>query len=852
MNENVARPERATILIVDDTPENLTVLSELLEPHYDVRAANGGARALRVAASAPRPDLILLDVMMPDMDGYAVLGRLKADPATADIPVIFVTALSASEDEQIGLELGAVDYITKPVRPAIVLARVHAHLELKRARDLLRDENAWLEAEVARRNRQRELILMSAGEGIYGTDVAGDIVFINPAAAAMLGYRREELIGRSSHDTFHRHLPDGSPYPRADCPMLACLSGGRGACNVEEVFWRKDGTPLHVEISGQPLTEGGETVGAVVTFRDIGERRRYLAEIERKSNFDELTGLPNRNLLADRLAQGVARCRESGRMLAVLLVNIDRFKSANDALGHAAGDAVLRQAAARIAACLPAGATLARLDGDEFVLACEVDGPEDAARLAQPLVAALAEPCRVDQRQFFLSASVGAALHPRDGDAGEALLRNATAAMRRVKSAGGDGFGFYAEEMNARALDRLDLENELRRAIDAGELVLHYQPQLNLASGAIVGAEALVRWQHPQRGLIPPARFIPLAEESGLIVRLGEWVLRAACAQNRAWQDAGLPPIGVAVNLSARQVVAQDLVQLTRDVLAETGLDPRYLEIELTESMLMADTETFAGTMQGLRQLAVTLSIDDFGTGFSSLSYLRRFSIGRLKIDQSFVRDLTQDPDAAAIAVAIVSLAHGLGLTVIAEGVETEAQLNFLRARRCDEMQGYLFSRPLPAADFESLLRAGRGLAPWADAGAAERSLLLVDEEAQSAAALERLLQRQGHAVLIAGGGGEGLELLAAREVGVVIADARMPDMDGAEFFRRVRDMHPDTVRIMLSGFADPQAVTRAVNAGELFRFVARPWDEQTLVDAVRDAFRHHEMRRAHCGGRRQ
>jgi len=839
----------ATILIVDDSPENLSLLNELLQPHYAVRAANCGAHALQVAISEPRPDLILLDIMMPDMDGYAVLERLKADPATRGIPVIFITALTTSEDEEHGINLGAADYITKPIRPAIMLARVRAQLEVKRARDRLRDENAWLEAEVARRNRQRELILMSAAEGIYGTDTAGNISFINPAAAALLGYTRAELLGHHAHSSFHRQRPNGSVFPIADCPLMSCLNGNLSIRDSEEVFWRKDGTPLEVEFTCQPIVEAGENLGTVVTFRDIGERKRYLAEIERKSNFDELTGLPNRNLLADRLAQGIERRQMEGNAQAVLLLNLDRFKSINDSLGHAAGDAVLREVARRLQAHAPPGVTLARTEGDEFVLTVEIDEPGAAARLAQTLRNALAVPYDAGERQFFLTASIGIALSPRDGENGEILLQNAGAAMIKAKVAGGNNACFYAAEMNARALERLDMENGLRRALDQGELLLHYQPQLNLKSGAIIGAEALVRWQHPERGLVPPAEFIPLAEESGLIVPLGEWVLRTACAQNKRWQDAGLPPITVAVNLSARQIAATDLVQLAASILQESGLDPKYLELELTESMVMADAEAFIDATERLKGLAITLSIDDFGTGFSSLSYLKRFAIDRLKIDQSFVRDITQDPDSASIALAIISLSHNLGLSVIAEGVETQGQLNYLCSHNCDEMQGFYFSRPLPAADLEALLRGGRKLDLPASTHMPGRSILLVDDEPSILASLRRLLRREGYTLHAANSGAEGLELLAEHEVGVVISDARMPEMPGAEFLGRVREMYPETVRIMLSGYTDLDAVTSAVNRGELFRFIAKPWDDGELLDILRDAFRHYEIRRTHRRG---
>jgi EAL domain-containing protein (putative c-di-GMP-specific phosphodiesterase class I)/CheY-like chemotaxis protein len=398
--------------------------------------------------------------------------------------------------------------------------------------------------------------------------------------------------------------------------------------------------------------------------------------------------------------------------------------------------------------------------------------------------------------------------------------------------------------MNARSLERLELENGLRRALDQNELVVFYQPQLSLRTGEIIGAEALVRWQHPEQGLVMPGVFIPLAEASGLIIPLGEWVLRAACQQNKAWQDAGLPPVTVAVNMSARQFAAQDMVKLAASILKSTGLGANYLELELTESAVMADAEAFIHATEELKDLSITLSIDDFGTGFSSLSYLQRFAIDRLKIDQSFVREITSNANSAAIALAIISLAHNLKLSVIAEGVETEAQLNFLRRRDCDEMQGYFFSKPVPADAFEKMLREQRKLTFASGAELPSRTLLLVDDEPSILASLKRLFRREGYGILTAESGQQGLELLASNEVGVVISDARMPGMDGGEFLGKVREMYPQVVRMMLSGYTDLKAVTTAVNRGELFCFLTKPWDDAELVDTVRDAFRHFESRR--------
>jgi diguanylate cyclase (GGDEF)-like protein/PAS domain S-box-containing protein len=852
----------ATILVVDDVPENLQMLGDLLRSAgYAVRVARSGPVCLTLAANEPLPALILLDIMMPEMDGYEVLRRLQETPATRDIPVIFLTALGQPQDIARGLQLGAADYIAKPIQPEVVLARVRSQIEAKRARDWLRDQAAFLEAEVSRRleelhrveeesaraqallNHQRELILTSAAEGIIGVDCSGTINFANPAAAEMLGYARDELPGGEVVDVLFRMSPDGVDKSRENSPLRSAYGAGVAISRREETVWRKDGRPLAVEYSCTPIREEGRLCGTVVSLQDISERKRYLAQLERKSNYDDLTGLPNRNLLNDRLGRA---CTEDGgcSSVAVLALNLDRFKSINDSLGHAAGDEVLREVSRRLVGHVSGRYTLARIEGDEFVLVAEQVGADTASRIAQPLLEAVAHPFQVGERQFFLTASVGIALFPKDGGDGETLLKNAAAAMYRAKAVGGNRFHFYAAEMNARSLERLDLENGLRRAIDNDELVVFYQPQLSLHTGEIIGAEALVRWQHPERGLVMPGEFIGLAEESGLIVPLGEWVLKQACAQNRAWQEAGLQRFKVAVNLSAKQFAAQDVVALAGRILQETGLAPEHLELELTESAVMADAEAFVKATEQLKGLSITLSIDDFGTGFSSLNYLRRFAVDRLKIDQSFVRDVTHDPNSAAIALAIISLAHSLHMQAMAEGVETEAQLNFLRARDCDEIQGFYFSRPLPAAEFEALLRAKRRLELPPLADVAPRTLLIVDDEPGILSSLKRLFRREGYRLLTAASGYEGLELMAGNEVGVVISDARMPEMSGDEFLAKVRAMHPDTVRIMLSGYTDLKAVTSAVNRGELFAFLTKPWNDDEIIEIVRDAFRQHELRR--------
>ncbi len=407
--------------------------------------------------------------------------------------------------------------------------------------------------------------------------------------------------------------------------------------------------------------------------------------------------------------QSIYANRHKGR-LAVLLIDLDNFKNVNDSLGHHAGDQLLQQLATRLVGSLREGDTVARLGGDEFVLILvNVASEEDASVVAQKILKLDTEPCTIDGHELFVTYSIGISFYPKDGEDAETLLKNADAALYRAKKQGGNNAQFCSAEMNAKALQRLTLENNLRNALKRQEFLLHYQARVDLHSGEITGMEALVRWQHPEQGLlIPPGQFIPVAEDSGLIVPLGAWVLHTACAQNKAWQAAGFKPVCIAVNLSARQFRQQDLVELVTRILQETGLDAAYLELELTESMIMQNVEAAIATLTRLKAIGVKFSIDDFGTGYSSLSYLKRFPIDSLKIDQSFVRDISTDPDDAAITKTIISMAHDLGLRVIAEGVETQEQETFLRLHHCDEIQGYFFSKPVPAKEFEVLLSKGQ------------------------------------------------------------------------------------------------------------------------------------------------
>jgi EAL domain-containing protein (putative c-di-GMP-specific phosphodiesterase class I)/ActR/RegA family two-component response regulator len=414
--------------------------------------------------------------------------------------------------------------------------------------------------------------------------------------------------------------------------------------------------------------------------------------------------------------------------------------------------------------------------------------------------------------------------------------------MYRAKDLGRDNFQFYTAELNKRIMRRMTMEKHLRRALERNEFLLHYQPQADFATGRINGMEALIRWQSPELGLTPPGSFIPLAEETGLIVPIGEWVLKTACLQNKAWQDAGLPCLTLAINLSPRQFRQENLVEVVARTLRETGLEPRYLELEIVESLLMHDVESAVRLTGKLKELGVCMTMDDFGTGYSSLSYLRQFPFDKIKIDQSFIRNITSDPDNAAIARAMIALAHSLRLRVIAEGIETDGQLNYLLSHGCDEMQGFYFSRPMPAQQLEQMLREDRRLPlPEKNVAAPERTLLLVDDEKNVIRALERVFAVDGYRILTATNAAEGFEQLATNSIGVIIADEHMPGMRGSEFLHRARELYPNTIRVALTAFGDLPTVTEAVNRGAIFKFHSKPWQEEILRESIREAFRYYK-----------
>jgi len=570
--------------------------------------------------------------------------------------------------------------------------------------EIKRTAQELLDSEV----RHRALI-ENTMEAIYLYDPENRRVLdANPAFFKLTGYARDDLGTLSMYD-FIRH-----PRNTVGSFTQAIAPGETGAIAIGERVWcGKNGVHRTMDVTAGRMHLHGEkkTVGFTVA-RDITEQKRTQERLTYLAHFDELTGLPNRTLFNENLRQVLLDANRRQRLAAIMFLDLDRFKTINDTLGHEMGDTLLKSVAERLRDCVRRGDVIARLGGDEFIVAlADVAQYEDVAQVAQKILDSFARPFHLSGRDLFVTTSVGVALYPQDHRDVEGLLKNADAAMYRAKELGRNNYQFYTHEMNAKAFERLTLEIHLRRALERQEFLLHYQPQVDLNTGAIVGMEALIRWQSAELGLVSPADFIPLAEETGLIVPIGEWVLRSACVQTKAWHDAGLPRLRVSVNLSARQLRERDLVRTVNKALTESGLNPRCLELELTESMLQ-NVDTAEVILKDLHDVGVYLSIDDFGTGYSSLNYLKRFPIDNLKIDRSFVRDIISDPDDAAITDAIISMAHTLGIRVVAEGVETAEQLVFLHKHKCDLIQGYYFSKPLAAELFADLVRAGRRLTP--------------------------------------------------------------------------------------------------------------------------------------------
>jgi diguanylate cyclase (GGDEF)-like protein/PAS domain S-box-containing protein len=708
---------KGEILVVDDAQESRQLLSDLLrDGGYAVRDAGDGEQALFEALSQP-PDLILLDIRMPGMDGFEVCRHLKQYGNCDKIPIVFISALNATHDQVRGLRLGAVDFICKPFQPEEVMARVDAHIALTHTRKLLEAERAMLELRVGERTAalQAEIdvrrlaeerlstyrhVFETTSEGMYIADADARLVDVNPAYGRITGAARDACIGQRPDE-----LQD------LDGPVWRALRAG-GHWVGEVRAWRGNGEqyPKWLEVTAYQPRAGAALKHYVGVFSDITALRRTEENLARLAYHDPLTGLANRNMFREQLAQEIKACLRRQERVAVLFIDLDRFKYVNDAYGHAVGDGLLAAVALAIRQEIREGDIAARFGGDEFLLVLR--NIHDAAAVhavAAKLVQRLAQPFAVAGQRTYCGGSIGVALCPDDGLSVDELIKRADAAMYSAKAAGRGQYRLYSNDMDRQAQDELALKNDMRLALERGEFVVQFQPQMDLASGALVGAEALLRWHHPRHGMIGPERFIPLAEESGLIVPIGYWVMRQACRQQRLFAGAAGFALSMAINLSPRQFQQCGLADDIARIAAEEGVAATSIELEVTETTAMTDVDAAAVTLRQMAGQGFGIAIDDFGTGYSSLAYLRRLPVDKLKIDRSFVKDIPGDINDSVIASAVIKLAKGLGLRVVAEGVELEAQHQFLASHGCDLLQGYWYARPMDAAAFLQFIATEKG-----------------------------------------------------------------------------------------------------------------------------------------------
>jgi len=690
----------------------------------------------------------------------------------------------------------------------------------------------------AKRQAESELRLLArvfeeSAEGMAITDARNCLIHVNRAFSEITGYSPEEVLGQNPS------LLKSGKHETAFYQKMWSLLLAHGVWQGEIWNRRKDGA-LYPQWATINLVRdaAGKVINHFAIFRDISAGRAA-AEIDYLKRFDALTGLPNRMLLEDRAREAIAHAREYNRFVALLFVNLDHFHLVNDLLGYVSGDRVLEEVARRLVEAVGSLGTVTRLSGDTFaVLLPDLNSPESVSTVADTLLGRISDPMALGREvPIDLTACIGIALWPSDGEDFDTIMQHADVAMQSARSFSRNNYLFFTRDMN-RSNDQLFVvSRELRSALSENRLFLDYQPWVEVSSGRVTGIEALVRIRHPERGVLSPAEFIAIAEETGLIVQVGAWVVREACRQMVAWREAGIGDMLVSINISPMQLRQPDFVDMIAGALKATGLEGRYLELELVEGALIQDIEASLQLMHRLKGLGLHLAIDDFGTGYSSLSHLKRFPVDKLKIDRGFIRNITTDPNDATIVQAIIALARTLGPTTIAEGVETEAQFRYLRNLRCDLIQGYWFSPPVSPDGILDLVARARSLEAVEGKGA----LLLVDDEESVLNALKRLLRRHGFRILTANNAEEGLEILAREPVSVVLSDQRMPGMGGVEFLRRVKTMHPRVVRMILSGYSDLSTITEAINSGEVYKFINKPWENDVLVDIIREAFARYE-----------
>lgn len=823
------------LAIDDDSTIQLLVKATLEQAGFRVEQAENGCKGLELFEQL-QPDMVLMDVMMPEMDGFAASAEIRRRPDGVTVPILMMTGLDDHESIDQAFVAGATDFITKPINYTLLGHRVRYLLRASAAmRDLLDSERRLAAAQHIARL------------GHWDWSPGQNTLHLSAEVCQVIG------LGTTSRQVALQELLDhvvekDRPQVRA---WFAEILEQAQASGINHWILNASAEARYIRQQVEPLLdESGRIVRLYGTLQDITELQRAEERIRQLAFIDSLTQLPNRELFKDRLTEALKRAKRHNRSVGLLFLDLDHFKRINDTLGHSVGDLLLQATAERLQASLrdsdtvshtdtDSEETIARLGGDEFtVLLPEVRRTEDVALVAERIQKNLSQPLVLAGHEVFITPSIGIAVFPNDGEEPGTLIKNADMAMYLAKRQGRNLYRFYDPTLNEAALRRLTMESQLRRAIEQNDLYLHYQPQMDLPSGRISGVEALLRWKNAMLGLVSPMDFIPLAEETGLIVPIGEWVLRTACRQAKIWQDEGINLERMAVNISVLQFVQPSFPSLVARVLAETGLEPQALELEITETLLMKDPEGATDTLQALKKLGVQLAIDDFGTGYSSLSRLKQLPIDRLKIDKAFVSEVNTQPDDAAIATAVIAMADSMGLRVIAEGVENEAQLRFLKSRNCDEVQGYYLSKPLPVHEISQIFHQYQeGVEQQATLTGDRRTVLIADPDAERLMTLTSLLVPEGYRLLTATTAQSTLDLLAREDVGVLLADWQLEGQDEYPFFRRVRDLYPQTWRLVIGADCQVRDLINLINEGAIYKFLERPVPLLQLREVLRKAF---------------
>lgn len=822
------------VLLVDDDEDDCFIITELAEEMPSLRinitwAAD--ADAALACLGAEEFDVLLVDYLLTDITGIELLARLKK---TKNVPIVLLTGQGSQDLENKAIHSGAADYLIKGQFSAEQLQRC-------------------LRYAVDRHKASQSLYLYkhaldASYNGVIIADAMSEdmpIVYVNKSFKRITGYSEADVIGKNC-----RILQDES-VGSVSRQLIRDAIKAKTECHLVIQNVRKDGTLFWNNLYLSPVTdESGQVNFYIGIQNDITEQKRYEAELEFSASHDLLTGLPNRALLQDRLTQSCQTSSRHGRRVAVLFVDLDGFKLVNDSLGHAVGDRLLIQVAGRISNQVRPGDTVARLGGDEFIVVlADVAHEEDVAQIAGRILEDINQVFEIDIHEIHLTASIGISLC--DGSLKEPmqLIQQADLAMYRAKALGHNTYQWFSQELDKAVGRQLNLRNLIQKALVNKEFQLYYQPQIDARTGRVIALEALLRWPQPDGcAMMMPSEFIPVAEASGQIVPLSVWVFEQACRFNHQLQQSGIAEVVIAVNVSSTHFQRTDFVATIENVLHKSGMCAQYLELEITENVLFDHSELAIHKLEQLKALGVRISIDDFGTGFSSLNYLKRLPIDKIKIDRSFIHEIIRDHHDAAITQAIINMAHLLGLRVIAEGVESEAQLAFLNKTLCDEYQGFYFARPMPAGDIKAFLTAFSH-SPQAKETAQQRTILLLDDEKNILHALVRLLRKDGYNIVCANNAEEAFELLAMNNVQVVLSDQRMPQMNGTEFLKVVKELYPHTVRLVLSGYTDLKSVTDAINSGAIYKFITKPWNDVELRNEIRQAFLQSEKNRQSIKG---